>query len=285
MAEDRLPLIYIVGGWHSGSTILSILLGTHSNIESIGELNAYERRLWTAKADSSKCACGEVFTDCNFWSGIRSDLGQRLGNPDIVINSSDQEAFCNNNTELFRQVLARSGKQVICDSSKAWLRLKRIAECDRLKPFIVYLVRDARAVGFSALRKGRRVGKPHANKYQYENAIKHWSYVQGIVSRGLANISASWLLIRYEDLLEDPKHWLSLILSSVGLEFESGQLDLTDIQSHQIEGNRLRHNRQMKLQIDNEYMAELSDEQWHIGTQLAQPFLSGFGYELGRERA
>ena len=59
--------LYITGRGHSGSTILDILLGNSSQIESVGELLA-----GLSRADREPCSCGATMSDCGFWREVRS---------------------------------------------------------------------------------------------------------------------------------------------------------------------------------------------------------------------
>src|SRR5262245_51572014 len=61
---SRRKLLYI-GGWgRSGSSILSNVLGSHSQIASLGEV----RYIWDRGVGANKlCGCGHNFSDCPFW--------------------------------------------------------------------------------------------------------------------------------------------------------------------------------------------------------------------------
>ncbi len=67
--------IYISGRGHSGSTMLDIMLGNASDIQSVGELVAgmggYE----------AKCSCGEKFKNCNYWTEVRREFEKRANVP------------------------------------------------------------------------------------------------------------------------------------------------------------------------------------------------------------
>ena len=61
--------LYIMGSGHSGSTILDILLGNSSQIESVGELLS-----GLSRSDTEPCSCGTTMSDCAFWREVRSRL-------------------------------------------------------------------------------------------------------------------------------------------------------------------------------------------------------------------
>src|SRR5262245_54968891 len=61
--------LYIMGRGRSGSTILDILLGNSSQIESVGELV-----FALSRADRDRCSCGLMLSHCFFWRQVRSRL-------------------------------------------------------------------------------------------------------------------------------------------------------------------------------------------------------------------
>lgn len=74
---DRVAPIYVIGRAHSGSTILTVLLHGHPEIEGCGEiLDAL------ARGPEEKCSCGQPIRDCPKWSKVfevyRSRTGRNL---------------------------------------------------------------------------------------------------------------------------------------------------------------------------------------------------------------
>lgn len=65
----RVPaiLVAIASAGHSGSTLLDLLLGNHSQVSSAGEMN----RL-TLHAPDRVCACGATVTSCEYWNRVRA---------------------------------------------------------------------------------------------------------------------------------------------------------------------------------------------------------------------
>jgi hypothetical protein len=57
--------IYIMGRGHSGSTILDLLLGNASQVQSVGEFISGVDRY------DALCSCGQKFRDCDFWKCVR----------------------------------------------------------------------------------------------------------------------------------------------------------------------------------------------------------------------
>ena len=60
-------LVAVASAGHSGSTLLDLLLGNHSDVCSAGEMN----RL-TLHAADRVCACGSTVTACDYWNRVRA---------------------------------------------------------------------------------------------------------------------------------------------------------------------------------------------------------------------
>ena len=62
----QLNIIYIMGYGRSGSTLLDIILGNHSEIESLGEVAFLHQDLY----QGGLCSCLNSYADCPFWSQV-----------------------------------------------------------------------------------------------------------------------------------------------------------------------------------------------------------------------
>jgi hypothetical protein len=68
-------LIYICSAAHSGSTLLDLLLGSHSRIESLGEISFLGQDL----AVNNRCTCGAPVRECHVWRAVVERLSAKLG--------------------------------------------------------------------------------------------------------------------------------------------------------------------------------------------------------------
>lgn len=183
----RLRLVYILAASHSGSTLLTMLLGAHPEICTVGELKA------TSLGDKENylCSCRKKINECHFWKGISlgmaergftfeitnagtdfntgaSTYARRLLAPlhrgpllekirDIALNLSS--AWRSNlptiqdvNANLIQCILERTGKRVIVDSSKVGIRLKYLLRNPMLDVSIIRLIRDGREVALTYMK-------------------------------------------------------------------------------------------------------------------------------------
>lgn len=80
-----MKLIYIISQGHSGSTLLDCILGSHSGIQSSGELRflnwQLDRTINTEPSveNQSICTCEKDFRDCSFWGKVINKLRSKTG--------------------------------------------------------------------------------------------------------------------------------------------------------------------------------------------------------------
>ena len=68
-------LAYILAASHSGSTLLSMLLGSHPQIATIGEMNLSPKAM--GDLDHYRCSCGDLIRRCRFWEQVREGMVSR----------------------------------------------------------------------------------------------------------------------------------------------------------------------------------------------------------------
>lgn len=182
--HGRIPLLYLLAASHSGSTLLAMLLGSHPEICTVGELKL------TSLGDVRRyrCGCGALVDACPFWSGV----GARLAAQGIAFHLGDGSTdFASGASTVAKRVLSPlhrgvplellrdtalaltpgwqahlartqaataalastvldlTGRGVIVDSSKIGTRLKFLLRNPRFDVRVVRLTRDGRAVSLT----------------------------------------------------------------------------------------------------------------------------------------
>jgi len=183
-------LVYILAASHSGSTLLAILLGSHPEVCTVGELKATSM----GDVDRYLCSCRARIRECPFWSAVRGEMAERGFEFDIEDAGTDLASgagpylrrllrplhrgpvlefvrdaalglssgwrsslsrFQERNSALARAVCARTGKGVIVDSSKVGVRLKYLLRNPALDVKVVRLIRDGRGVALAYVDPAR----------------------------------------------------------------------------------------------------------------------------------
>jgi hypothetical protein len=177
-------LAYILAASHSGSTLLSMLLGAHPQICTVGELKANR----IGDGENYRCSCGRQIVQCDFWKEIEFRMHQKglpfsVGAAGTNISATDNAylrrlirpqlqaaslelvrdlalgispawhrhhaLIQKRNAALIGTILELRGARIIVDSSKGGLRLKYLLRNRSLDVKVIRLIRDGRAVSLT----------------------------------------------------------------------------------------------------------------------------------------
>lgn len=248
-------LVYITSNGHSGSTLLDMLIGSHSACTTLGEIHMLTLN------SKGVCACGAPsYRECRFWSDVGARLQAEQAPPlsSLRLHSENNAEFRRMNRALFKVLQEKTGSDWYVDSSKKIDRLKKLLDDPEFNVLPLHIVRRPEGVICSNVIKGR----PYLGELR--------SYYKGLWSRYRYLRGRSYLLVSYESLCSNPERVLSRIMAAMGLQFEPGQLCWTDHQHHNVNGNkRTRTSRQSSIRLDERWRVELSLEQ-RLVTRMAQ---------------
>jgi hypothetical protein len=182
--KQRIRLIYILAASHSGSTLLAMLLGTHPEIITVGELKLTS----LGNVEQYLCSCKKQIKKCPFWSDVVQEMARRGYRFDFSNLGTDFHSEMSSyvkwllrplhrgpilewardsaltfsptwrarfpriqelNSVLIESICNLTGKKVIVDSSKVGLRLKFLLRNPALDVKVIRLIRDGRAVAMT----------------------------------------------------------------------------------------------------------------------------------------
>ncbi len=180
----RSRVAYLLAASHSGSTLTAMLLNSHPEIVTSGELKITS----LGNIDAYRCSCGSPIRQCEFWNGVtermrrrgvpfdiarpgthfgdggtprygrflrplyRGGLAEHVRDAALAVMPGWRAHVARTqaaNANLIESVLEQSGKKVIVDSSKIGIRLKYLLRNPALDVRVVRLVRDGRAVALT----------------------------------------------------------------------------------------------------------------------------------------
>ena len=263
MHKDK--LIYVAGYSRCGSTVLSMLLGSHREIEAVGEV-CFLPDDW---GDASRiCTCGKPYADCDFWGGLKAKVAL---NENTIAMAREFESRRSYNAvrrmpadsdqareygQTMRAILdharEQAGVQVILDSSKsaraAAARPLALAKFAKQDVYVIHLVRDGHATVDSYKRHGSNWAqegyiKPPA--FQVYRAMLGWRLANQYAARLQQDLGAErYLKVQYDALVTDPAQTLAQIGAFAGLDFADTlsriERDEPFESDHQVGGNRVR---------------------------------------------
>jgi sulfotransferase family protein len=221
-------LVYIGGYGHSGSTLLEYLLAASPEVIACGEVASVLRE----RGRKDKCTCRRDIKDCPVW-------GPLFASPATLEDMS--------HAELVLTLVARDGgaHDVLVDSSKtAWrsiavpFRLARELGSDFK---LVHLVRDPRAVSWSAVKKAKRRGARPLLAMRCASAAAGWWIANLACELFGQSYPDRYLRLRYEDLARSPSDAMRDLFAKLlpESEWRADEIGGSDTR-HQLYGNRMR---------------------------------------------
>jgi hypothetical protein len=264
-------LIYVMGRPHSGSTILDILIGNSSSVESVGELVSGLR----AEPRGHVCACGAPMAGCPYWQTVKqhfatasaaewSQAAKALATHANIRNlprtlfagprSPAVVSLAALNGAFTTAIATTSGKPHVLDSSKEPTRglfLLRFVP----NAHVLHLVRDPRrAIASHYWRFKKDRGYFHFLRRKFHApamlvpfmllAAASWTLGNMICELATRFRPTCTLRVRYEDLCDDPSSELRRIGAAFGLSFEEviSRIEHGDDLAigHNVGGNEIR---------------------------------------------
>jgi hypothetical protein len=226
MKPNKVKVLYILGGGHSGSTVLSLILGTAPQVFNAGELKLYNQH-YTYEWDKehSHCMCGETAIECPFWKrvaelspdleifydpGVKGYLRQfaKLLFPSKNLSAEDDYVLIKN-TLLSASEIQPSVKFIL-DISKSLPRLMHLRSHPELELHPIFLVRDGRGY-LNSYRK--RHGDRGGLRW-----IVQWIAINLSTLITLYLNKERFLKISYNNLCRSPEQTIDKINQFFGIE-------------------------------------------------------------------
>jgi hypothetical protein len=243
----RPTVIYVMGAGHSGSTVLGVALGNCADTFYAGEVEE-----WLVKAGQPGVRGSER---TKFWDEVSEAMD------DGGLFGSDVNRYVERSAAALRidrwparlRMLGRyrrvaeqlvlaiarvSGASQVVDTSHFPLRARELQKLDGIELYIIFLVRDPRAVVASNVRA----------LSVHEVAERRWRALTMNAGLWLTQLLSVLvfqrqprerrLFLRYEEFVADPEGVLRTILDAVGSSAEIPNLDALRVGTP-LQGNRL----------------------------------------------
>jgi len=256
--DSQKKVVFIIGCGHSGSTLLDLILGSHSQAFSLGELRYIGSLLPADAADSAATRICDICEDiCDFWNrkaNIRL-LKLYYSRQTYLQRALGRLALYMYNP--YRLLFDWSGKSILIDSSKApgWImrQLSVRHTWGNIEPYLLFICRDGRAVVNSFLRK-----YPERN---IADKTKEWLTQINKMKKYYADFpEARRMRVHYEELATHPREVSEQICHLLDIDFEPEMLRYWRHAHHIIRGNAgtrsLIYKYRAKFEVENEKLAE-----------------------------
>lgn len=245
----KYKLIYIIGSGFSGSTFLDMLLGSHKDVLSLGEVMFLPDYMMYGK----KCTCGKILEQCDLWGRVipspdtpemnyysanyhHDKYYDQLQNADAYDNADNRE-YALYQFDLLRRIADATGKKALVDSSKNIPRLKMyLQSCpDDFEISAVHLIRDP-------------LGNVHSTKNWYGRKESYlslgysWMRLNQMIFSYLKGEAIPSYVLFYKDLCLRTLEEANRILRISGIDEWKELPEFSLEGKHNIEGNPTRFN-------------------------------------------
>ena len=194
--DDAPAPIFVTGLPRSGTTLVEQILASHGSVAGGGEV--------------------ELLPQCMREVGARtaSEVPERLHNASALRRLAG----------YYRRLASeRFGEGIVVDKSLSTSRFAGLAAALFPNARFVWLVRDARDCAWSAFRSYFFAGVPWANSLA--DIGRHMAIEDRLREFWASELGARMLVVRYDDLVTDPRKTIEMIATHCGLEAEADMFE------------------------------------------------------------
>jgi Sulfotransferase family len=294
---------YIASNSFSGSTLLTLLLGAHPRISTVGELK------WgNLDLDSYRCSCGKLLRECGYWQHVQGEMDRQglsfeLQNPRteyrvpgslaLRVSSAaprgmlfetardmllallpaarrEWDRFRRVNAGAIQAMLEADHAECFVDASKDPLRLRYLLDTGDYDLRIIHLVRDGRAVTCSGIKnEGAEAG----------HVSREWVRTHDQIKRLARRVpKQSYVMMRYEDLCRDPAGMLNMLCDFLSLPQADLLAQYAQSEQHVL-GNRMRLEARNGIKLDEKWRTMLQPGQLATFERIGGGLNRQYGYE------
>jgi hypothetical protein len=303
-------VLYIGGYSRSGSTLLDRMLGQLPGYLSTGELGYLTTH---GIEQNRRCGCGARFLDCGFWTRVGRDAFDGWDSPDahelarlypqvtrhrylpFLLAPAAHPGFARKLRRyagllgrLYRTLATTGEARVVVDSTIDPSRALVLRHVPGIDLRILHLVRDSRGTAFSwtkdVVMQDSVDQVVHKGTLPPRRSALHWAEFH-LVFHGLSLLDGGQLVVRYEDVVRDPRAELTRVAGSLGHELDPGAFGFVEpgavvlAPDHTAVGNDMRFRvGRVPLRVDDQWRRDLPARDRRTVTALTWPLLKRYGY-------
>ena len=309
-------VIYITSDNRSGSTMLDMMLGGHSNITALGEIHHLRSYVLQDRSDYNPihelvCLCGKEVSDCKYWTEIEMALGRSFDllklRPYYLVRDKQGSALDQNLRKFIRWVLQRlpglyenrityrilGDKVVATDSFDLYETVSRISGAPyvldsskdpfRLRELIYKGAKRIKVIILYRDYKGVIHSKTRRGMPLKKAAMQWKRHVQqmDLFSKHLNGNQV--LRVRYEDLCTNTEKEMRRICGFLDLNFELAVLQRNREGLHQIGGSPSKFiGSEQSIKLDESYKEGLTAKEISFAYKLVRTEADALGYDKGK---
>jgi Sulfotransferase family len=297
VSDRPTKVLYVAGVPHSGTTIISQVLGQLEGVVSIGELYY----LWDALEQGLPCGCGKPVSECDFWDRVLSSaLGEGSAGhgalrpdryymavrelPAVMLRNASvpPPAYRRALAAVVRSTSAAADARVVVDSSKSPTFGRILDATEGIDLRVLHVVRSPPASGHSRSRVNPR--------YSPARHALLWSSWNAAIELMWSGRAGRYLRVRYEDFADHPHETIEEIARLIG-ERPSASPFIDDRRvrieaTHTVAGNNVRFQTgEIEIRRDDAWQRESPVQDRRTVDALTWPLRTRYGYRAGRAPA
>lgn len=308
--------LFICSSGRSGSTLLDLLLGSHSKIASLGEISHLPKNI----SLNTLCSCGKPVKSCDFWKQVASHIHKKLDlnifkkpyslklgyiKPQVIMDHIHRTRkyqiarkivhgidYLNLRYDLmplknlflsnYHQTMVEHNK-LLYDVISHISQKQMVVDSTKsyLKCMNIYgrFNKNTRIIFLT--RDGR--GVMYSNIKSQFNALQSIRTWKNYYLRSLCLLKKHVpdehiIQIKYEDLVDNPKKVLNGIYRFLELSFEKETLDFAIHVHHITNGNEMRFTNKSKIKADVSWKQGLSRKELELFNKTAGSLNRQLGY-------
>ena len=263
-----MKIIYIAGDGRSGSTLLDSILSNIDGSLSVGECHRFWIRFYEGE---TRCACGEIITECELWNKVDHQMRQRFVeyDPEIfkkrvveiqlfknfkkipkLISSEMWQPFCVQVKAFYEIIASHSEKNIVIDSSKSISWAYFLEQLDFANLYIIHLERKLPSVANSWRKQMLLPEYTSKEVYMPVKSValstKSWLKVKVMAKR--LKKADHYLFVSYEMFCKQPDVWLQKIKYFINEDFDVAKMQMQ--KTHAIGGNPMRAKNNNTIKIE-----------------------------------
>ncbi len=289
--------VYIMSAGHSGSTLLDLLLGSHSHIVSIGEISHLPKNI----SLNNKCSCGRNIKSCLYWNNILRQIIKEtnidvfnepykfhlgLISPAIIKDTRHKSLryrfqrkicmslnyfFLYHNLFIFNNIsrnIASSPKNnfLLYDKVLTFSDANVVVDSSKIyqKGIDLYNFAPNKVKIILLSRDGRGVmySNMKKNVYSRKKALKGWvryyKHAQTLIKKYVPQ--SHIYSLTYESLVNSPVSELKSICKFLNLDFQESMIDFAAHEHHITNGNDMRFSNSSDIRMDLSWKNNLSKD-------------------------
>jgi len=308
----RADSLYILAAGHSGSTLLNLILGSHSRAVAVSELTNLPVNI----ARNEVCTCGQALHDCAFWRAVaaqiesqrgidileeptRFDLGyidaprgpyrgppayraawklRRIALYASIVTGVPLPAFMRHRFDR-----GMRNRLALYDAVRAVSGASVVVDASKeyLQGVTLQRWRPTQAQLILLVRDGRAVFYSNLKRgfgraVSLDSWLNYWRNTLAVVTAGAD--PARVRTLHYENLAADPEKQVRAVCDFAGLDYEPGMLDIGSKQHHVTSGNNMRFNKS-GIRLDTKWREELAAADLAFFEKHAGALNRRLGYE------